>query len=253
MAEVLGNLGKSTLASSMNNSQTTLTVQSGDGAKFPATGNFRVTVESEIMICTSRATDVLTVTRGQEGTTAASHGANIAVAHTLTKAGLDAYLAQVIPALPSGVIAQFAGAAAPSGWVLCDGTSYLRSGGGVDALFAAIGTTYGAADGTHFNVPDFRGRAAFGKGSNAALSSLGANEGVAEANRRPQHRHTAHRHAYHSGTNNGSSYGPNAEGLTLTPFASAPLGTDLADGGSGVGTDALDGPAFLAVNYIIKI
>lgn len=48
-----------------------------DGSVFPATGNFYITVEDnagllEIMLCTSRATNVLTVMRGQDGTSAAT-------------------------------------------------------------------------------------------------------------------------------------------------------------------------------------
>ena len=50
-----------------------------------------------------------------------------------------------------------------SGWLLCDGGSYLRAGT-YATLFAAIGTTYGSVDGTHFSVPDFRGRVASGVG-----------------------------------------------------------------------------------------
>jgi microcystin-dependent protein len=52
----------------------------------------------------------------------------------------------------------FAGAAAPVGWLLCDGTSYLRAS--YPGLFAALGgvdSPWGLADGTHFNVPDMRG------------------------------------------------------------------------------------------------
>lgn len=56
---------------------------------------------------------------------------------------------------PAGGIIMWGGAVAPSGWLLCDGTSYLNTS--QPNLFAAIGTAYGAADGTHFNVPDFRG------------------------------------------------------------------------------------------------
>ena len=41
------------------------------------------------------------------------------------------------------------------GYLYCDGASYLRSD--YPLLFAAIGTAHGAADGTHFNVPDYRG------------------------------------------------------------------------------------------------
>jgi microcystin-dependent protein len=62
---------------------------------------------------------------------------------------------------PTGLVAPFAGAAAPSGWILCDGSAYGRTS--LDpspqvALFGVIGTTYGAGDGlTTFNVPDLRG------------------------------------------------------------------------------------------------
>jgi microcystin-dependent protein len=44
----------------------------------------------------------------------------------------------------------------PGGYLLCDGSSYDRTAYG--PLFAILGTTYGAVDGSHFNVPDLRGR-----------------------------------------------------------------------------------------------
>jgi len=46
-------------------------------------------------------------------------------------------------------------ASVPPGTLLCDGTSYLRTD--YPALFNAIGTRWGTADGTHFNVPNFKG------------------------------------------------------------------------------------------------
>ena len=58
---------------------------------------------------------------------------------------------------PVGVILPYGGAVAPTGWHLCDGTSLVRTGT-YGALFTAIGTAYGAADGSHFNLPDLRGR-----------------------------------------------------------------------------------------------
>lgn len=61
---------------------------------------------------------------------------------------------------PSGAVVDYAAAAAPSGWLLCDGTSYLRAD--YADLFAVIGTTYGSADGTHFNVPDCKGKVTVG-------------------------------------------------------------------------------------------
>jgi microcystin-dependent protein len=57
---------------------------------------------------------------------------------------------------PAGVVYPFAGpiASIPVGYLLCDGSSLLRAS--YPALFSAIGVIYGAADGTHFNLPDFR-------------------------------------------------------------------------------------------------
>lgn len=57
---------------------------------------------------------------------------------------------------PAGAILPFGGTAAPTGYLLCDGSSKLRAD--YPALYAAIGTAFGTADGTHFNLPDFRGR-----------------------------------------------------------------------------------------------
>jgi microcystin-dependent protein len=74
-------------------------------------------------------------------------------------AAYQAWLAQglTMAPMPSGTVVDFAGAFAPNGWYLCDGSLKDRV---ADAdLFAAIGETYGAGDGsTTFAVPDLRGR-----------------------------------------------------------------------------------------------
>lgn len=69
----------STLASGVSDVATEWTVATGEGALFPTTGDFHVTCEDEIVKCTSRTGDVLTVTRAQEGTAAAAHTAGKAV------------------------------------------------------------------------------------------------------------------------------------------------------------------------------
>jgi len=58
--------------------------------------------------------------------------------------------------LSAGFVSLWAGtiASLPGGWLLCDGSSLLRAS--YPALFAAIGTVHGAADGTHFSLPDLR-------------------------------------------------------------------------------------------------
>lgn len=57
---------------------------------------------------------------------------------------------------PIGQIVAWSTTSAPSHWLLCNGASLLRAD--YPDLFAIIGTTYGSVDGTHFNVPDLRGR-----------------------------------------------------------------------------------------------
>jgi microcystin-dependent protein len=59
--------------------------------------------------------------------------------------------------VPVGVVSAFAGVSAPVGWLMCAGQAVSRSD--YSALFTALGTTYGAGDGsTTFNLPDLRGR-----------------------------------------------------------------------------------------------
>jgi microcystin-dependent protein len=64
---------------------------------------------------------------------------------------------------PTGVINQFAGSSAPSGYVLCDGTAYNRTDPLYASLYSVIGTTYGVGNGsTTFNVPNLKGRVPVG-------------------------------------------------------------------------------------------
>jgi len=58
--------------------------------------------------------------------------------------------------VPSGASMDFAGSVEPAGWFFEDGRSLLRSA--YPSLYAAIGTTYGAADVDHFNIPNQKGR-----------------------------------------------------------------------------------------------
>ena len=71
--QVAKNRAKSALAADITSAVTSLTVTAGEGAKFPSTYPFPITIEDEILKCTNRSTDTLTVERAQEGTTAAAH------------------------------------------------------------------------------------------------------------------------------------------------------------------------------------
>jgi microcystin-dependent protein len=70
--------------------------------------------------------------------------------------------------------------APPTDWLTCDGASLLRSA--YPDLFAVLGTTYGAADGTHFSLPDYRGRVPVGlKAGDADFDTLGETSGAKTA------------------------------------------------------------------------
>ena len=80
--------------------------------------------------------------------------------------------------VPTGALLDFAGSAAPEGFLICNGDAVSRDT--YATLFATIGTTYGAGDTTTtFNLPDFRGRASVGAGLGSGLTSraLGAQLG----------------------------------------------------------------------------
>ena len=85
--EQFANGGISSLATAMTDTVgTSLTVKSAVG--FPTVGNFRIIVGTEIMIVTAVQGKTFTVTRGAEGSTAATHSADDAVFHTLTAGSL---------------------------------------------------------------------------------------------------------------------------------------------------------------------
>lgn len=67
-----------TLASNITATVTSITVATGEGALLPAS-DFFIEIDKEILKCSSRTADVLTVTRGQKGTTAATHSSAVSV------------------------------------------------------------------------------------------------------------------------------------------------------------------------------
>lgn len=85
MAALYTNNASTVLASGITNSATSLTVQTGNGSKFPnPTGSdyFMCTLQGisgtpvEIVKVTARSTDTFTIVRAQEGTTASAFNAN---------------------------------------------------------------------------------------------------------------------------------------------------------------------------------
>lgn len=103
MAQIFANNASSTLASGVNDTDNTLVLATGAGALFPApTGGdyFLLTLTQgvgletswEIVKCTARTSDTLTVTRAQESTVAASWGVGSKADLRLTNAGISALI-----------------------------------------------------------------------------------------------------------------------------------------------------------------
>ena len=86
-----------------------------------------------------------------------------------TKEQIDTML-ELFELWPAGVIIPFAGTSVPTGYLLCNGAAVSRTD--YANLFAAIGTLYGAGDGsTTFNLPDARDRVLQGASGKHSVGS----------------------------------------------------------------------------------
>jgi len=82
-----------------------------------------------------------------------------------------------IEGIPTATIIPWSSSSVPSGYLECNGQAVSRST--YSALFAIVGTTYGAGDGSStFNVPDLQDRCVVSKSNNKALASTGGAETV---------------------------------------------------------------------------
>lgn len=135
------------------------------------------------------------ITLGKLAAASVSTGALVDGAVTIGK--LAAALAQAV-AQP-GFLQESLIAAAPPGWLVCDGSAVSRTQ--YAALFAAIGIVWGSGDGsTTFSLPDLRGRCMVGAGQGAGLTARALGSlGGAESYRLTTTDLPAHTHNY-SGT-----------------------------------------------------
>jgi len=97
MSIKFANSAFATLAAGINSSATSITLTTGQGARFPSLGAgdyFYATLidasnNLEIVKCTARSTDVLTVTRAQESTTARAFSTGDRIELRITAAGMN--------------------------------------------------------------------------------------------------------------------------------------------------------------------
>jgi microcystin-dependent protein len=185
--------------------------------------------------------------------------------------------------VPAGSLLMWPTGSAPSGYLLCNGAAVSRTT--YAALFAVIGTTFGAGDTTTtFNLPDYRNRMPIGAGTTAALAGTGgsadaitvahthtfsATSGTMNSN--TTHTHTASDSGHTHTQNLGS--GASQPGLTTssspvgaqstTGFGYANIsvsstnidhthtvsGTTASTGSSGTNANL---PPYLGINFVIK-
>jgi microcystin-dependent protein len=131
----------------------------------------RTRAEAAEALLAPLASPALTGTPTAPTPTSGDNSQNIATTAFVFESGEAA----VASAAPAGAVGHFAGTAAPAGWLVRDGSSVSRTT--YAALFAAIGTTWGAGDGsTTFNVPDARRTVDVGSGGSGS-SVLGSTVG----------------------------------------------------------------------------
>jgi microcystin-dependent protein len=125
-------------------------------------------------------------------------------------------------AIPSGAVVFVAQNSAPSGWLKANGAAVSRTT--YAALFAAIGTTYGAGNGsTTFNLPDLRGEFVRGWDDGRGVDS-GRAIGSAQAGAYESHSHTASTNSAGGHTHGAASSGATA-GSTIIPSSTQTRGS----------------------------
>lgn len=183
---------------------------------------------------------------------------------------------------PAGAVMDFAGAAAPSGWLICDGQEVSQTT--YADLFAVIGTTYNTGGETagFFRVPDAKGRAVVGPDAgagrvttnNTLAATAGAENHTLTTAQMPVHGHSGttgsnsanHTHVVnvawdrrtddaYTGTGNGVT-GLNSGGALITGYTSNTQSANhthaITVGNAGSGSSHNNMQPYLVLNKIIK-
>ena len=132
----------------------------------------------------------------------------------------------------------------PSGWLICDGSAISRAE--YPKLFLAIGTLYGAGDGTStFNLPNLKGRVSVGFDSAQTEFSVLGNTGGEKAHSLTADENGAHTHEISSYIYLDGSY------LDLNASDIPCMYTTSESASSGLGTAHNNLQPYIALNYII--
>jgi len=178
------------------------------------------------------------------------------------EAKIEQYLKIIVPI---GTVVAFAGATVPEGWLLCGGSPVSIAA--YPELSAAIGVAYGNgtqnADGsasgftgTHFNLPDYRGRFLRGVDGGAgrdpdagsrAAANVGGNTGNAVGSVQAD---AIQNHDHNITVSGGGTYGPSP--AVAGRDSSTATNTNAISGAIGANTSSESRPKNVNVNYIIR-
>ena len=274
---------------------TMVVLQSGQGARFPAiaTGSgdwFYITLinlagAKEICQVTSATGDVMTVTRGVDGTTAQTFSAgsrvelrwNAATISDLQTQMRSATVAKLNQYLPVGMIAIYNGSAAsiPAGWQLCDGTNGTPNLKDRIVIGAGVTATVGASGGSVTTTVTSAMMPSHNHGINEPLH----NHGVTETPHTHGYSDPGHTHGFDTEEGGGSvfqlvgiypndpisgaviegTYGTSVSGTGISLNATtvsvtintATTGITLNNAGSGTALNTM--PPYFAQAYIQKV
>ena len=127
--------------------------------------NFAATITAELA-------KKLNSTEAESEYATKQEAANISTGLTQAETRISTAETRISTAVPTGCVQAFAGSTTPQGWLLCDGSAVSRTD--YAALYAVIGTTYGAGNGsTTFNLPNLTDRFIEGNATAGTVKSAG--------------------------------------------------------------------------------
>lgn len=202
----------------------------------------------------------------EDGVRQVASGDQVQANFDAVKAAVDALEAL----FPAGVVMEYVGRTAPSGWLLADGSAVTTSHSALRDMLLAAGSPFGVS-GSDPKLPDLRGRTAIGAGTGAGLTARTLGDLIgAETHRLTEaelatHTHGAstnstgaHTHSLSPGvitvgtnpafTNSLQGIG---SGLTQTGSAGSHSHTVTVNN-AGSGSAHNNMPPSVALNYIVK-
>jgi len=156
---------------------------------------------------------------------------------------------EITARFPVASVIPYAGATAPTGWLLADGAAVSRAT--YSDLFDVIGTTYGAGDGsTTFNLPNLKGRVPVGVDAGQAEFDTRGELGGAKTHTLTASEMPSHTHSYQDSTTS-NGFVTNGTGSSETVQSTrADAGRTTGSAGSGGAHNNLQ--PYIALPYIIK-